>query len=222
MALSAGERVGGGHPERSDVDLHEVRLDPVEVHGHARGHEALGERPGTGVVVGEPLDVMVERVHARSRDHARLAHGAAEEVLLAPGALHELPRAGDERPERAAEPLREAERDGVEARADRGRRHALRDGGVQEPRAVEVRGEPVLARRLEHVIELVERPDASAGVVVRVLERQDRCPLIRDLRARRGRGANLLGRDTARDARQAAHDEPRVRRRTPVLVHEDV
>ena len=82
---------------------------------------ALGEPARARVVVGEPLDVVVERVDAGGGDDPRLAHRAAEEVLLAPRALDRLGRAREERAERAAEALREAERDGVEARADRRR-----------------------------------------------------------------------------------------------------
>jgi hypothetical protein len=67
------------------------------------------------VVVREPLDVVVERVDAGRRNDPRLAHRAAEEVLLAPRALHELVRAGEQRAKRTAETFREAERHRVEA-----------------------------------------------------------------------------------------------------------
>ena len=77
--------------------------------------EALRAR----VVVGEPLDVVVERVDAGRGDDPRLPHRAAEQVLLPRHAFaHRLARAGEERAERAAEPLRETERDGVESAAD--------------------------------------------------------------------------------------------------------
>ena len=99
---------------------------------------ALGEPASARVVVGQPLDVVVERVDAGSGDDPGLPHRATEEVLLAPRALHQLRRSREQRPERTAEALREAERDGVEAPADLRRRDARRDGRVEEPRAVEM------------------------------------------------------------------------------------
>ena len=172
--------------ERRDVDLHEVRLDLLEIDGHAGRVERLGERARASVVVREPLDVVVERVEAGRRDDPGLAHRAAEEVLLAPRALHQLARAGEQRPERAAEPLREAERHRVEAAGDLGGRDAERGRRVEEPRAVEVDGEPDLARGRDDLVELVERPHAPARGVVRVLEREDRRALVGHLRARLG------------------------------------
>ena len=52
--------------------------------------ETLRERLRASVVVREPLDVVVERVEAGRGDDPRLPHRTAEEVLLAPRALHEL------------------------------------------------------------------------------------------------------------------------------------
>ena len=118
--------------QRRDVELDEVRLDLVGVDGEPGLGEAAASRSRARVVVGEPLDVVVERVDAGGRDDPGLAHRAAEEVLLrARRAPDHLGRAGEHGAERAAEPLREAERDGVEAAAisaarPRSRRQALR------------------------------------------------------------------------------------------------
>src|SRR5206468_7155298 len=57
--------------------------------------------------------VVVERVQHRGRGDAGLPQRAAEEELPLPRALDRLRRAGKDRPERAAEPLREADRDAV-------------------------------------------------------------------------------------------------------------
>ena len=124
------------------VDLDEVRLDLIEVDGNTCFVESLGERASERVVLGEPFDVMVERVHAGGRDDPRLPHRSAEEVLLAPGAFHPLVRAGEQRSERAPEALRETERHRVEARRDLGRRDAERNRGVEEACAVQVHREP--------------------------------------------------------------------------------
>ena len=54
---------------------------PLDVDGEARaGAEALCQPAGVGVVVGEALDVVVERVDAGRRDDARLPHAAAEQL----------------------------------------------------------------------------------------------------------------------------------------------
>ena len=173
LVAKARERVRAREAERRDVDLDEVRLDLLESDGDVRAScETLGEQAGTRVVVGEPVDVVLERVDARRGDDPGLAHRAAEEVLLAPGALDQLARAREQRAERAAQALRETERDGVEAGGDLGGVDAERDGGVEQARAVEVDREAELARGRDDVLELVERPDAPARVVVRVLERE--------------------------------------------------
>src|SRR5688572_31621703 len=89
-SLQARESVGPVAAERLEVDLHEVRLDLLEIDGKARIVERLGEPACARVIVREPLDMVVERVETGGGDDARLAHRTAEEVLLAPPALHEL------------------------------------------------------------------------------------------------------------------------------------
>ena len=83
-------------------------------------------------------------------------------------------------------------------------------------------GETDLARGRDDVLELVERPDAPAGRVVRVLEREDRRALIGDLRARLGSRAHLLRREPPAVAGKRRRHEPRVRSRAAVLVDHDV
>ena len=165
--------------------------------------------------------MVVERVDARGRDDPCLPHRAAEQVLEATGARHRLLRSGEERAERAAEPLREAERHRVEAPADRRRLLPAPDGGVEQPSAVEVEAEVELVADRAQLVELGERPDPPAGRVVRVLDPDD--PRARRVdRGYVGGGANLLGREAAGDARQAARDDARVDGRAAELGDEDV
>ena len=165
-----GDRVVGAEPERAGVDQHEVRLHLLEVDRHAGLDKALGQAAGVRVVIRKPLDVVVERVEPGGRDDPGLAHRAAEEVLEAPRLRHPLPRPGDERAERAAEALGEAEAHGVELAPVLGRRDAGGDRGVEEPGAVQVRREPVNPGLRGHLPHLRERPDAPAAAVVRVLD----------------------------------------------------
>ncbi len=93
----ARERLVAAEPQRGEVDLDEVRLDLLEVDGQARVVERLRESARVRVVVGEALDVVVERVHARGGDDPGLTHGAAEEVLLAPRSVDQLARSREQR-----------------------------------------------------------------------------------------------------------------------------
>src|SRR5581483_2072916 len=61
----AGLRVGDVDADRGDVDADEVRVGGADVHGQPGVGETLGEPPGPGVVLREPLDVVVERVEHR-------------------------------------------------------------------------------------------------------------------------------------------------------------
>jgi hypothetical protein len=169
------------------------------------------------VVLGKPLDVVVERVDPGRGDDPRLPHRAAEEMLAAPRLQHQRFRPGEERAERAAEPLREAERDRVEVPADLRRRRAARHRRVHEPRAVEVDAHVELAAGRRHRLDLLERPDPAAGRVVRVLDDDE--PRRRDVHARPVAvgGAHLLGREPAGDAAQAARHEARVHGRAAEL-----
>ena len=81
--------------ERLEVDLDEVRLHLAQVDRRARGDERVRKPSRPDVIVGEPVDVVVERVDAGRRHDSRLPHRPAEQVLLAPGPLDELPRAGE-------------------------------------------------------------------------------------------------------------------------------
>src|SRR5262249_42750337 len=105
-------------------------------------------------------------------DDSRLPHRAAEEVLLPPRALHQRARARQDGAQRTTETLRETDRDRVELLRDPGRVDTLRDRSVEQPPAVEVNGETDLASGGDDGSELVERPHATTGAVVRVLERQ--------------------------------------------------
>src|SRR5207244_2929541 len=90
------------------LDPYEVRLYRLRVDAEARIREPLGEPAGAAMIVREALDVVVERVQHPRGDDARLAEGAAEEELPAPGALYRLLRAREDRAQRTPEPRRAA------------------------------------------------------------------------------------------------------------------
>ena len=100
-----GESVARIEIECADVDLDEVRLHLLEIDRHACGLQTFGQLPRPGVVLGEPFDVVVEGVNAGRRNDSGLPHRSAELVLETTCPPHQVVRAGDERPERAPEPL---------------------------------------------------------------------------------------------------------------------
>ncbi len=82
------------------LDDHDVGVDGLGV--DAAG---LGQEPGVGVVVGEPLDVVVERVEPGRGQDPDLAHPAAHPLATDAGLGHGLRRADHERADRCAQPL---------------------------------------------------------------------------------------------------------------------
>src|SRR5258705_62453 len=89
------------------LEEHDVGLDRRRIEAHAgQAGQALGEPPGVGVILGQALHVVAERVHAASPDDAGLAHGAAHLLLASPRLVDELAGAGERRADRTAEPLR--------------------------------------------------------------------------------------------------------------------
>ena len=181
--------------------------------GRAESPGVSASGPGRGararaVVVGQALDVVVERVEARPRPACRpaacrrraLAHSAAPRRIDVARR-----RRGSSRPARRA-PSRSTSSPCRRASAQRGDRDAGRDAGVPQARAVEVHAQAVArAPPAQSPRGRVERHDRAARAVVRVLEAQQRAS------ARCGRSA---GRATRRDrpARARARRAPRQRR----------
>ena len=107
--------------------------------------ERVGQPARTRVVVGEALDHRLERDDARGRDHAGLAHAAAEAAALHPGLGDHVGRTAQHRTHRRAQALREAEHHGVGAADQLARRRPGGDRRVPDARAVDVHAQP--ARR---------------------------------------------------------------------------
>jgi hypothetical protein len=104
-----------------DVDLDEIGLGAVRVDREPGLGQTEGHPLRAPVVVREPVDVVVEGVDARGGYDPAWAHGAAEEVLHAARISHHLGEPARMAPSGQPRPLREAERDGVEAAADSSR-----------------------------------------------------------------------------------------------------
>ncbi len=135
----------------------------------------LGQQPRVRVVVGQPLDVVVEGVQPGRGEDADLAHPAAHPLAAHPGLVDRVPRPDHQRADRGAEPLGQADGEHVRDRAVLGERRAGGDVRVPDPRAVEVHAGADAGRPLAQVAQVLERQHRAAGEVVGVLDR-DRPP----------------------------------------------
>ena len=217
-----GDGLVGGEPEPPHVDEDEVRLHLLEVDRQARLGETLSEPTRAGVVLGEAVDVVLERVDTSRGDDPRLAHRAAEEVLHSPCLGHPLPRPSDERAQRAAQSLGEAEGHSVELSPEVGRSQAGGDARVHEPRAVQVDVQPVASRLGHDDAKVVERPDAPPAPVVRVLEAEDFRRGRVEIAGRVDRLADLLDGEDPVFGRKSLHGQAGVDGRPAKLVAKDV
>ena len=90
------DRLVAGEPQARRVQEDEVRLDLVEIDRQAGLGKPLSQPSRVRVILGEPVDVVVERVEPGSRDDPCLAHRSSEEVLETPSLRHALVRARDD------------------------------------------------------------------------------------------------------------------------------
>ena len=162
---AATKSAASGAVDDHDVGVHAGRVDAA----------GLGQQPRVRVVVGEPLDVVVERVQPGGREDADLAHAAAH-----PLAPH--PRLGDgvaaarpapSRPGRRApwtgRPTARPRSRRTPRAACRSRRARSRSGRRRGGCAA-----PTPVGELAQVAQVAERQHRAAGEVVGVLDRDRR------------------------------------------------
>jgi hypothetical protein len=151
------------------VDHHDVR-----VHGGGIHVARLGEQPGVLVVLGEPVDVVVEGVEPGGGQDADLPHPAAHPLAPDPRFRDRLVRADHQRPDRGAEALAQADRHHGAHPAVLLERDAGRDVCVPDPGAVDVQADVLLVDELAKLADRLGRDDRSAAEVVGVLDRDRR------------------------------------------------
>lgn len=172
----AFEEIGAGDAGGGDVEHNDVRFDRGDVDGDALDFgQALRQRLGLGVVVGEAIDVVLQGIDAGRRDDAGLAHSAAEQVLETPGLGNELLVAGQDAADGATESLREIDPTGIEVLAVVARGDTGCDDGVEESRPVKVHEEAVLASDGGDLFNRLHWPDATAAKIVGVLDADESC-----------------------------------------------
>ena len=113
--------------------------------------------------------VVFQSVERPRRDDPGLPESAPEELLEAPGPLHEGGRTGQRRPHRSAQRLGKAHGHAVEVAGVAGFRNAGHRRSIPHSGAVEVAAEPRGAGGADDVVQRVQRPDAPASAVVGVL-----------------------------------------------------
>ena len=157
------------HLEVDDIGLDRIEGDAESVDpGHA-----LGEPAGERVVLGEAVDVVLERVDPGRGEDPGLAHRPAEPLLPAPYLAEPVPRGREHRAHRTAEALAEVDPHGIEPPGEVAGRDPGRDRRVEEPGAVHVGGEIVFTRHLHHRLQRFHRPYRSSAEVGGLLDREE-------------------------------------------------
>ena len=161
--------------------------DPARRFDAGQVRQPLREAPGVGMVVGEARDHPVGSVgeceEARRREHAHLAHAAADELARTPGAPDVRPRPDDDRADRAREPLAQAEGDRIGGPGKGGGVHSQRHHRVEEAGAVDVEGHAVGVGDVRGGLRVCDAQGLAHRVGMRVLDRHEAAErLVRVLR----------------------------------------
>src|SRR5262245_44169761 len=94
-----------GQLEEDDVGVDRRRIEAQT----GQAGQPLGEPPSVGVILGQALHVVAQRVHAAGRDDAGLPHRTAHLLLAPPRLVDELARDRKRRADRRPEPLGEVD-----------------------------------------------------------------------------------------------------------------
>ncbi len=158
------------------------------------------------MIIGEPVDLMIQRVLAGRSDDAALAHRAAPAQLEPERLVAERARPGQHRAAGRTEALAEIDPDRIERPRVVGRGDAARDARIEQACAVHVRREAGVARDLRDAFERRQRPDRAAAEV-RCLFDHDEALTRRVRTIGPDRGAQLLrAEDAAPSGQRLDHD----------------
>ena len=137
----------------------------------SRGGREFRRQPRcVGVIVSQPINIVVECILPRRRDDAALTHSAADHFADAPCSGDQRFAAEQERADRCAQSFRQANRHRIEIGADVSRRrngcgaHVRRgvDGSVEQTRAIEVRGQSTPGRERADALRVRGRQHLAA------------------------------------------------------------
>ena len=111
LRLSCGHESSGIAVGRQ-VHEHDVGLRGLHADARQAG-QTVGQCPGVGMVVGQPVDVVVQGVARRRSQHPHLAQPTAQHLADAPGTVDQRHIAHQGRAHRRPQPLAEAHRHAV-------------------------------------------------------------------------------------------------------------
>ena len=157
QAPGEGDRIELRPADRSalDIEVDQVRPWTAVSLRAAESFERVdagGQAGRVGMILGETVDVMLERVQAGGRENSGLTHPAADRLAHAPRLVDERTGAAQDRAHRCAETLRQADRHLIGAVGECARLDVERNRSVEQARAVEVNGETVRLNKCTHAV----------------------------------------------------------------------
>src|SRR3954471_3313864 len=102
----------------------------------------------------EALDIVLECIESGGGEHARLAQAAAQDLARAACPRDQFAATDEYRARRRAQAFGQAARHGIEAGAKRLHRGLEMHRGVEDARAIEMRGEAAAARQRQRLLEI--------------------------------------------------------------------
>jgi hypothetical protein len=116
------------------------------LHGHAgQALQTFGQCTCVGVVVSQTLDLMFQRIQRRSRHHAGLPHASTQHLADAVRTRNQRFGTHQGRAHGRAQAFAEADRHAVKVLGDFKRRRATGHHGVEQARAIQMRGQALAA-----------------------------------------------------------------------------
>src|SRR3954447_7037543 len=165
-----GTEVIAPQTRSGNVEDHDISLDRARIELDAgNAGELQSQLPGPLVILRQALDMMLQGIDASCGDDPGLPHGAPEALLVAPGLLDELARAGQDRSHWGSQTFAEIQPDGVECRGKAMGRRSAGHNRVQHSRAVHMGHQPCLVRRAADRLDLLDRPADPADDIAGLL-----------------------------------------------------
>ena len=131
-----------------------------------------GQSPGVGMIVGQPIDVVIQGVERGGGQHADLPHSPAQNLAMAERLGNQIAWTGQGRTDRRPEPLAETNADGVEVLGPPRGGDAGGNHRVPEACAVKMRSQTVLAGPAADGLDRFIGLNSPSAAVVRVFDGQ--------------------------------------------------
>ena len=174
-----------------NVHEHDIRLRRLD--GETQLAKSGGQVLGVLVIFREAAHVMLERIQARGRQHAGLAHAATERLAPTTRGIDEVARAEQHRAGGSAQTLREANGDRIEPGHGRRLAAAQLHDRIEKPRSIEMSSDPARVHEIGGGAQIRGRQDPAAH---RVFQGEQPRPCEMDIRRLDG-ARDALDRDAA-------------------------